>query len=441
MKEAFLHYLWRTRRIDLENLRTTDGHPLEILQFGQYNTGSGPDFSEGRIRLGDTVWAGHIEMHLKASDWHHHRHQHDPAYDNVVLHVVWEDDEPVLSARGLPLPTLLLSGRVDGQLVARYTELAAAENAIPCQSRLGEVPDLVLLGWMERMTLQRLERKTNELHELLAAKRGDWDGAFFHQLARCLGLPLNAATMDQLLDRLPLGLLQRYRSDQIALEALLLGTAGLLDGEYLDEYPRQLQREFAHLAHKHGIEALPREMWNFRGLRPASFPSMRLVQLAAVVRAEPRVFSPYLEIEGAKGLLEHLQHEPHDYWRTHYLPDRPSPPRRKVIGKASAHAVLINAVVPFVFLYGRLQGRAKLEERALELLASLPSERNHLIEQWRTVGLVAENAAESQGLLTLRREYCTPRRCLECAIGHSLLKRGGFERELATQVRESLVAA
>ena len=424
MQEQFLHYVWRTRRFRRDGLALTDGTPLDVLQFGNYNTGDGPDFSEGRVRVGDTVWAGHIEMHLRSSDWHHHRHQFDPAYDNVVLHVVWEDDEPVLNSRGVALPTLVLRERVDARIVDRYAELAATEHALPCHAHVEEVPELVLNGWIERMTLQRLERKTGELHALLDAKRHDWDGAFFHKLGACLGLPHNAHAMDRLLELLPLGLLQRYRADRVALEALLLGAAGLLDGDYLDEYPRQLRREYEHLAHKHQLAGMPRSAWSYRSLRPASFPTMRLVQLAAILRAEPRVFTPFLEAASPKEMIALLDHEPHPYWNTHYLPDRPSAPRRKVVGKAAAHAVLINAVVPFLFLYGRLQGQPALEDRALGLLADLPSERNNVIRQWRQIGLASENAAESQGLLTLRKEYCEPRRCLECAIGHCLLKRG-----------------
>ena len=424
MKEAFLHYLWRTRRFDRDEIRLTDDSLVEVLQFGNYNTGDGPDFSEGRVRIGDTVWAGHIEMHLKSSDWHHHRHQFDPAYDNVVLHVVWEDDEPVLNARGMALPTLVLKDLVDPNLIERYEELAATEHAIPCQSHLNVVPELVLNGWIERMTLQRLERKTNELQALLTRKRADWDGAYLHQVGCCLGLPMNAPAMDTLLDRVPLSLLARYRTDQVALEALLLGVGGFLQEEFLDEYPRQLLREFEHLANKHQLSIVPRSMWNFRGLRPASFPTIRLVQLAAVIRAEPRMFDAVLEADSPKALLALFDHEPHPYWKTHYLPDRPSQVRRKTIGKAAAHTVLINAVVPFLFLYGRMQGRPELETRALDLLETLPAERNHLLKQWKALGLQAENAAESQGLLTLRKSYCQPRRCLECAIGHCLLKRG-----------------
>ena len=437
MKEAFLHYVWRTRRFQRDGLRTTTGAEVDVLQFGQYNTGSGPDFSEGRVRIDGAVWAGHIEMHLRSSDWHHHRHQFDPAYDNVVLHVVWEDDEPVLNARGVALPTLVLRPLVSELVVERYEQLAADEHAIPCQRYLSETPQLILDGWVERMTLQRLERKTDEIHKLLAAKRSDWDGAFFHQLGRCLGLPLNAGAMDALMEALPLTLLQRYRSDTVALEALLLGTSGLLalDVEYFDEYPRQLVREFRHLAHKHGITALPPTMWNFRGLRPASFPTMRLVQLAAVLRSLPRVFDAFLEESDPRAMLKLLDVEPHAYWRTHYVIDRPSAPRRKTIGKAAGQTAVINAVVPFVFLYGRLQGRPECEARALSLLERLPPERNGIMRQWTAIGLEPENAADSQALLTLRREYCQPRRCLECAIGHCLLKRG--RREIGGGLRQT----
>jgi hypothetical protein len=440
MKEAFIHYLWRTRRFSRTDLKTTTGATLDILQFGNYNIGDGPDFSEGRIRLADTVWAGHIEMHLKSSDWHHHRHQFDPGYDNVVLHVVWEDDEPVLNARGNALPTLVLKDLVDPILIDRYEALAANEHAIPCEDRLSEVPDLVLNGWIERMNLQRLERKTNELHELLASKKSDWDAAFFHQVARCLGLPLNAGAMDMLMEKLPLSLLQRYRTDITALEALLLGTAGFLEEDFLDEYPRQLQREFKHLAHKHGLTTLPRSVWNFRGLRPASFPQIRLVQLAAILKGEPRLFDSVLETTSAKELLKMFSHEPSPYWKTHYLLDRPSKPKRKVIGKASGQTILINAISPFLFLYGRLQGKSTLEDNALALLESLPAERNRYIEQWKSLGIVAENAAESQALLTLRANYCQPRRCLECAIGHCLLKRQPNRKSMEVKEPNPLAA-
>ncbi|MEO6760368.1 MAG: DUF2851 family protein [Saprospiraceae bacterium] len=422
MPETFLHFLWRWRRFDAQNLLTTEGQSLEILQPGEHNTHAGPDFFNARLRIGDTLWAGNVEMHLRASEWQAHRHQEDCAYDNVVLHVVLEEDQPVLRRDGSRLPCLELQGRIPPSLLNIYQRLEHERAWIPCQGFFQNTPDIIRLNWLDRVLVERLEEKTAVIAALLSGTENHWEEAFYRLLARNFGLKVNAEPFEALARSLPLSVLARHKNNLLQVEALLFGQAGLLDSPFEDAYPQSLAREYRHLANKYSLSPLPESIWKFLRLRPANFPTVRLAQFAALVHRSAHLFNQVLVTDSLRNLENLFTVQPSDYWLCHFQFDKLSRPRSKTPGRDFVQLLIINTIVPVLFHYGRSSGDADLQNRALRLLEALPAESNAILEGWTGLGMRAGQAYHSQALLHLKTRYCDPKRCLECGIGNYLLK-------------------
>jgi len=421
MNEDFLQYLWKTRGFDHHYLFTTQGEPLEIIRPGMHNTDSGPDFFNARIRIGSTLWAGNVEVHLRGSDWRRHKHGDDKAYDNVILHVVCEDDEPLLRSNGEAVPTLELGGRISAEQFMRYRELNESTSWVPCGKQAGQVDSLTRTGWLERLMVERLEQRAQSIVQTLLQNHYDWDESFYQHLARYFGMKVNADPFEWLARTLPYRTIARHRGSLLQVEALLFGQAGLVP-ESKETYPVLLAREYRILSRKYELPAPQGHLWKFMRLRPVNFPSIRLAQLAALLHHSPRLFSACMETENADELLQLLNVRASGYWDTHYRFGKISPQRTKSLGLSAAHTLLINTVVPFLFVYGRRNGEERYCERALRLLEQLEPEQNTIVRSWAEAGLKADSAFDSQALLQLKSAYCDARRCLHCAIGHRLLK-------------------
>ncbi|MBL7776335.1 MAG: DUF2851 family protein [Saprospiraceae bacterium] len=418
MQEDFLHFLWRWRRFDLHDLRTTTGAAVEILHPGESNTDAGPDFFNARVRLDGTLWAGNVEIHLRASDWLAHRHDTDPAYDNVILHVVLEEDLPL----GQHLPCLELKGRIPPGLLDKYRRLRNERAWIPCAADFGSAPELLRHNWLDRLLVERLEGKTIEAAERVEACGQNWEEAFYRLLTRNFGLKINTGPFETLARGLPLRLLAKHQDQLFQLEAMLFGQAGLLADTLADDYPRALAREYQFLQHKYGLSPLAPGQMKFFRLRPSGFPSLRLAQLAALLHRRMPVLSRVLEARNSAELEALFQVEPSAYWSTHFRFDKTSEPKNKPPGREFVHLLLINTVAPFLFHYGRTHAAPEWQDRALQLLESLPPEANRVVEGWGALGQNAANAAQSQALLQLKNQYCSAGRCLECAIGTAILR-------------------
>ncbi len=423
MKEDFLHFLWRTRRFAFENLTTTRGVPLEVLHVGTHNLHSGPDFSNARIRIGDTLWAGNIEIHIKASEWYQHRHQDDPAYANVILHVVLEEDQPV-QRPGFEdyIPCLELHSRLPARALKMYHSLQQSKQWIPCQHFFHTTKAITRDLWIDRLMVERLEEKTQDMHRALQALKQDWEALFFRFLARNFGLKVNAEPFDQLARATPWKLLQQYRNRRVLLEALLFGQAGMLGRDFKDSYPQQLQREYAHLQKKHQLKPIPVTSWRFMRLRPANFPTIRIAQLAQLIFQSNHLFSKLLAVQRIKEVENMFAVSLSNYWKTHYVFDKSAKAHPKSLGTSAIHLLVINTIAPLLFFYGKERDEPKHRETALRLLEALPAESNAILGQWESLGLKPESAYQSQGLLQLKNRYCEQKRCLECAIGHDILQ-------------------
>lgn len=421
MKEDFLHYLWRLRRFDINNLQTTEGEPIEIHQTGTHNTHAGPDFANARVRVGDTLWAGNVEMHILSSEWLRHQHQKDKAYDNVILHVVLDEDCPIYRKNGERIPCLELRKHIPPKATTVYEKLLHNEHWIPCQHHFYEVNEFTKNLWLDRLLIERLEKKTAAIVQSLKINKGDWAETFYQFLARNFGVKINAIPFELLAKSTPLGTLAKHSSSLFQIEALLFGQAGFLNQEFQDDYPKQLKKEYAFLQKKYQLQPIEKELWKLLRLRPANFPSIRIAQFATLFYQSKALFSKILEAESVEDLEALFQVQLSNYWKTHYVFDKESKLRNKSLGKNTVHLIIMNTVVPFLFAYSRARASEKLQDKAIRILEALPAEGNSIIRQWKALGMKVKTAYQSQALLQLKNEYCNHKKCLECSIGHKIL--------------------
>ena len=422
MKEELLHYVWRMQRFDCTNLFTTQGQKITIIQFGNHNHNAGPDFTHARIQIGDTLWIGNVEMHLKASDWMKHGHQRDPTYENVILHVVLEEDIPITHQDGTPIPCLELQSRIPAKVAKLYKGLQHNTDWIPCQRLLPGVAAITRQLWLDRLLVERLEERCLSLKGVLKEKKFDWEACLYQSLARSFGMKVNADAFEQLTKVLPYTLVRKHRHNLLQLEALFFGQAGLLKENFSESYPLHLQREYQFLAHKFQLKPMPVVYWKFLRMRPANFPTIRLAQFAKLYHQTAHLFSKILAIQSLKEVENLFDIQLAGYWKAHYLLDKASTPKVKALGKRTIHILTINTIAPILFLYGKEKDLPAFCELALQLLENIPPESNHLISKWEGLGFHAENAYQSQALLQLFKKYCQPKNCLNCSIGGAILK-------------------
>ncbi len=427
MKEDFLHYIWKFKKLDFTKLYNTGGEKIHILKSGRHNPDAGPDFLEARLRIGGTVWAGHVEIHYRASDWRRHRHHQDKAYNNVILHVVYIVDEPTLNESGREIPVLEIREHVKRAVIRQYERLKKAPSKIACAPMIGDVAPHVLEPWLSRLLVERLERKTGMLHDFMQRSRGSWADSLYIMLARYFGMKVNAFPFERLAFSLPMKILMKHRHQLPELEALLFGQAGLLDGSFRDAYPCRLKEIYEYLKSKYGLTALNPENWRFMRMRPANFPSLRIAQLAALIHRHEHLQSAVIEADNYRECVSIFEVTASQYWDDHYRFDKSSKSRKKKLGKSMIGHLIMNVQIPYLFYYGAETARPELQERALKILEELPPEKNAKINEWEKLlpDFSIDSASQTQALLTLREVYCEPRRCLQCAIGHEVLKGNG----------------
>jgi hypothetical protein len=420
--EDLLQFIWASRSFDQHALRTTDGLPLDVLQPGRIQGNSGPDLLDAQVRIGGQLWAGTVEVHLRSSEWNAHGHQFDPAYENVVLHVVYEHDAEVRTLSGKTLPTVELLPRISTQSIALHHSLMTSRSSVPCAPQLHRADPGRVGPWLERVLVERLERKTLHVEELYHRLGSDAAATLYHLLLQGFGMKVNADPFGMLAHALPLNTLLKYRDDPLRTEALLFGQAGLLQVDMVDDHPRWLQQEHRLLAHMLNLRPAPVAAWKFGRMRPVNFPTVRIAQFAQLFMRLDGDLGRLLREDDLAALRSSLDTAAVGYWQDHHVFDRPSKPAPKTFGRTAADHVIINAVVPVLFALGRLQGRQEQVERAMALLEQLPPETNTVLGTWSQLGLKAHNAARGQALLEQFTTYCAARRCLSCGIGNVLLK-------------------
>lgn len=417
MTEQLLQYIWQLRYFNRHELRTSDGENLTIIFPGNLNRNQGPDFLNAKIKVGDTTWAGSIEIHVNSSQWAEHKHSADPNYDNVILHVVWNNDVSL----NLSFPVLELQSRVSGLLLARYEEWMYSKSFIPCENSFRMVEPLTWLFWKERLVVERIQQKTVPIRLMLEQNHHHWEETFWRMLAANFGLKVNGDAFSELAASLPLNLLGRHRENLKQLEALLFGQAGLLEDDHVESYPSELKREYEFLAAKYKLNPVKIPV-HFLRMRPNNFPTVRLAQLAMLLHQTDKLFA-FCRVAGSPvQVLKVLQVGTSFYWEDHFVFGQRSASIPKTLGSTMANFILINTVIPMLFLYGQYHGVQSIKDKSLEWLAMLKPETNVIINGYTKLGMVNSNAADSQALLHLKKHYCDQRRCIECALGNSLLK-------------------
>lgn len=426
--EQLLQFIWQQGLYEKHALRTTDGRPVQVLRPGRIQQHSGPDLEGAEIRIDGQLWHGTVEVHIRASEWNSHGHQYDPAYGNVVLHVVYEHDAEVRTHGGRLLPTVELMPRISSERIAMHQALMRGQGFVPCARQLPGMDHVLTGPWLERVLVERLERKTAAVEHLYAQLGRDPSATLYHLLARAFGMQVNAEPFAMLANALPLRIVQRYRDDAMRTEALLFGQAGMLQVDHVDDHPRQLQREHALLQRMHGLRPMPLAAWKFGRMRPLNLPTVRIAQFAQLIARCDGSFADLLQATRADQLYALFEVSAGDYWTTHFTFDRPSRAQPKHLGRIAAQHLIINALVPTLFALGRLQGRQVLCDRAMDILEQLPAEHNSLLDGWSILGLKADTAARGQALVELRNSYCVQKRCMECSIARQLLRSQGTDR-------------
>ena len=415
MREEFLYYIWENRLTD-KDLKTEEGEAVDIVATGYRNTDSGPDFLDARIQIGDKLWAGHVEIHVKSSDWNRHGHQNDKAYKNVILHVVYENDVQVND-----IPTLELKGHVDESLFAQYQKLISSKNWIPCEKSIAKVPVFTRLSWFDRMAVERLESKSETVTKILEANQFDWEDALYKLLMRYFGLKVNNEAFEYLANILPFKTLLKHADNQLQVEAMLMGCAGFLDDDFTEEYPLQLKREFAVMKAKFNLLTMPAERWKFMRMRPSNFPTIRLAQMAQLIHKNGCLFSKIKAAKDTNEVKALFDVAASSYWETHYRFGVIAESKPKHLGEATADVLMINAIAPLLFCYGKLHKDESVCETAMQFLEDTEAEDNAIIRHYAQCGITAENAMQTQALLYLYSYFCKRKRCLECRIANVLL--------------------
>ncbi len=431
--ESLLQYVWKHKMFPLKQLETTDGLPVEVIDAGLQNTDAGPDFFNAKVKVGGTVWIGNVEVHDRSSSWHAHGHDHDSAYDNVVLHVAGEVDSDVVTSDGRRVAQLRLE--VPQVVKDNYEALLSADRYPPCYAVLPGLSRLVVHGWLSRLLTERLERKTEAICRRVELCGGSWESALFVTMARNYGFGVNGDAFERWAMSVPLQSVARHRDDLFQIEAVFMGQAGLLEPSTVaprhraeagrEGYFDRLRREYRYLAHKFGLQPIDAGAWRFLRMRPQNFPYIRLSQLAALYHSRRADLSRLVECATAGRLRELLYTEVTPYWETHYTFGSVSARARKGLSLSSLDLLVVNTAVPMLFAYGRHRHDEALCSRAFDIISQLKAEDNNVVRMWRECGVCADNAGDSQALIQLKREYCDRKDCLRCKIGFEYLRSGG----------------
>jgi hypothetical protein len=423
MSEAFLHYLWQFQYFDKHELKTTAGELIQIFDPGFRNSDAGPDFSNARIKIADVEWIGSAEIHIQASGWMEHKHDSDPSYENVVLHVVWKNDRAIRRSDGSLLPTLELMNRVDDRFFLDYQRLVNSPEPIPCAHAICSVKEITKLSMMEKVLMSRLESKSAAIVSVLNKNHQDWVETCYQFLARSFGFKVNAEPFQQLAQLLPYKVLRKHSDKLLHIEALLFGQAGFLEDDIEEDYYKMLKREYHILRQKYKLSdrRLNKAQWKFLRLRPANFPTIRLAQFAALLFNQPSLFSVMLETEAYTDLASLFSVRQSRYWTSHYSFRKKAKEPVSYIGESSISTIIINTVVPLLVSYGKSKDEQQYVDRAIAILQQAPGEMNSVTSHWKTLGIKCKTAFDSQALLELRNSYCLKRRCLDCNIGVSLI--------------------
>ena len=417
MNERLLQYIWQLQYFNKNELVTMDGEAIAIIHPGKINTNQGPDFLDAKIKVGNTIWAGNVELHNFSSDWNNHKHSNDKNYRNVILHVVWRNDAHV----PLPFPTLELQNKVSKLLLEKYDELMKSKSFIACEKMIQTVNPVIWMGWKERLLVERMQQKSTRILNYLNENNNHWEETFWWLIARNFGMTVNNDAFEKIARSLSLGILAKHKNQIHQTEALLFGQAGLLVNDFKEDYPKMLQREYLFYKKKYQLAAIPIP-FHFLRMRPSNFPTVRLAQLAMLIHNSIHLFSIVKETTLLADIKKLLNVTANDYWHYHYTFDEETAYVEKNLGGQMINSIIINTIAPIIFAYGHHHREDIYKERAMVWLEQIAAEKNSITKGFTALGIENNNAFDSQILIQLKNEYCDQKRCLACAVGNKLLR-------------------
>lgn len=442
--EQLLHYVWKHKIFLHSQLTTTDGRTVEVINPGLPNTNAGPDFSNAKIKIDGVLWVGNIEIHQRTSDWFRHHHDTDPAYDNIILHVVEEADMPLVYPNGQSIPQLQIT--VPSFVSTNYEQLISQDHTPRCAKVAGTLPLFTIHNWMTSLTLQRFEYRNQQILKRRQSLDLNWEDTLFTTIARNFGFGINGDAFEAWAHSIPMNAVAKHRDNLFQIEAIFFGQAGLLNDEMTpknvnsskdakvnkvddhqqnedNNYYERLAKEYRYLRQKFSLTPIPTKLWRFLRLRPQNFPHIRIAQLAMLYYEQKVTLSHIINTTSTDDIAEIFRSRVSDYWRTHYtFTSSHSRATDKSLSKNSINLLVINTIAPFLFAYGKYKSDEDLCDRAFNLWQSMPPENNHIIRDWAAAGVACENSADSQALIHLTHNYCDRHDCLRCKFGYEYIK-------------------
>ncbi|MGF1556881.1 DUF2851 family protein [Paucihalobacter sp.] len=421
MQEDFLHFLWKHKKFDVLNIKTAKAETIQLVDVGQHNQNSGPDFFNAKLKIENQLWAGNVEIHVKSSNWYAHQHETDKAYDNVILHVVWEHDAEVYRKDNSIIPTLLLQEFVPKNLIENYRRLFSKQQRwINCEANFAEVDNFTLINWKERLFIERLERKSQQIERLLNDSNQHWEAVLFTMLFRNFGLKVNADAFESIAKSIDFSIVRKLQTQSEQLEALFCGQAGLLESNIEEAYYQNLKKAYQYLKQKFQLETLGVVPIQFFRLRPPNFPTIRLSQLAQLYHKHYNLFSQVISISTIEEFYDLFSVETSEYWQTHYSFTSISKSSTKKLTKSFIDLLIINTIIPIKYCFSKYKGNDE-NEIIFSLATAIKSEENSIIKKFNQLAPISQSALDSQALLQLKSHYCDANKCLQCAIGNSII--------------------
>ena len=423
MREELLHFIWKYKKLQLENLITSESEVVKIFEIGTHNHLSGPDFFNSKVEIDNQLWAGNVEIHLKSSDWYRHNHQHDANYNNVILHVVWEDDGEVFRDDGSKIPTLELENYISKGLLNAYQKLfdQKGKSFINCENDIAQVHTFLFENWKERLFFERLERKSDLILELLEESQNDWEQVLFKMLLKNFGLKINGQAFLSLAKSFDFSVIRKLQSDAFQLESVFFGMTHLVDDDStVDDYYIRLKKEYDYQKSKFNLNDQAVEKPEFFKLRPPNFPTIRLSQLANLYCRNHNLFSSLIDVSDSEQLYELFDVMASEYWNDHFTFGKTSKKSQKKLTKKFIDLLIINTILPVKLCYAKHMGK-DVNEEIIRIVSQIKSEENSIVSNFRLLNVGVKNAIDSQSVLQLYNEYCSKNRCLECAVGSNLL--------------------
>ncbi|MCK5822790.1 MAG: DUF2851 family protein [Bacteroidales bacterium] len=420
MNEAFLQHIWKYHLFDKTELTASTGEEIEIINVGQKNIDAGPDFFNAKVKIDNTVWAGNIEVHINSSDWLKHFHNTNKAYDNVILHVVYNNDMQISRSNGEAITTIEL--KFDKKIFENYQDLIKNEQWVSCENEINNVDEFIVDFWLNSLLIERLESKSEYILNNLNRNNNNWEETFYQQLAKNFGTKINQLPFEQLTKSLPLLYLAKHKNNLLQIEALLFGQAGFLEDNIDgDDYYNSLKKEYLFLKDKFKLKPIEKYLWKFLRLRPSNFPTIRIAQFASLIFKSSSLFSKIINSDDLVEIKKYFSVSTSEYWDTHYMFNKSTKERKKRTGQVFINSLIINTIVPFLFVYSKSKDNEIYKIRALKFLEKLPAEKNSIINNWKLLKIPVPNAFYSQALIQLKNEYCNKKKCLYCQIGNRII--------------------